>query len=56
MKILVICFIILQIVVVIHAYLNVLQNRRIEELNQRVLCLEQGRIYVGFTFCADREH
>ena len=46
--------IILQLVVVAQGYVNIQQSRQIEELRQQIKCLEQDRIYVGFTFCVNK--
>mgnify|MGYP001611533686 CR=1 FL=1 len=34
--------------------IDILTDIQIKELNKKVLCLEQGKIYVGDGFCANK--
>ena len=54
MKILKIALIVTQIIVIIQIVINIQQTQQISELNKKVACLEQGRIYVGDGFCANK--
>ncbi len=43
------------VAIIIVSVVNYIQTSQIDKLQKQVRCLEQGRIYEGFTFCADFE-
>lgn len=49
MKILAICFVVLQICFIAHTWANIKLQ---ENINNRLNCLEQGMMYIGNNFCA----
>lgn len=54
MKILVICFIIFQVVVLVTQYINIQQTYAIQELQKEVACLRMDKLYVGGEWCGKK--